>query len=392
MSQDIIPGPGSRPSPPIAVVTRTDAGICLLADHLDAALAAGEDLLACSLTVGAPHSGMGPDDIRAEQAELRGFIDRVRALEMALVSRILQARRRAGDLPKLDDAHTMMLNLLIGGTAELSEAVREASDRVEQQFLTGSGHLAYLRSRGFIEPEAACLGPLAELQVTDAFLVYGRLPLGGLLDLVSAFLDKLDLVFDLYPEAGAVADEEDDQSPAPVAGLGALLGALREAAERDASAGDSPGTANPPLDHSDISASDTVLGDSEGSNAAVVGVANPSHDEQQPSTVAAVEANHVDVNMEVFGPERPASTLELDALVPVEIEIPSNTTPEATVTQAQPEIAGAASAEVTAKVSETPMPSGSLAAALAKVEGPAEGLADRLKDCKAEPSKPDGTA
>lgn len=224
----------TEPETPTAArrITRANVGLYLLADHLDAALAAGEDLLACTLRVGAPHSGMAPDDIRAEQAELRSFIERVRALEMALVSRVLQARRRATELPKADDAHVLMLNLLLAGTESLGAAVREVGDRVQQQFLTGTGHLAYLRSRGFLQTEAACLGAIADLRVTEAFLVYGRLPLGSLLDLVAAFLDKLDLVFDLYPEpkheAAAVPGDE--------AAVAARMQALRAAAERGAAA------------------------------------------------------------------------------------------------------------------------------------------------------------
>lgn len=222
-------------------ITRANVGLYLLADHLDAALAAGEDLLACTLTVGAPHSGMAPDDIRAEQAELRTFMERVRGLEMALVARVLQARRRATELPRIDDAHVLMLNLLLAGTEGLGAAVREVGDRVEQQFLTGTGHLAYLRSRGFLQPEAACLGAIADLRVTEAFLVYGRLPLGGLLDLVAAFLDKLDLVFDLYPEPQQDASAEPVDETAVAARMHALQAAARlHASEAVLPAGEAP--------------------------------------------------------------------------------------------------------------------------------------------------------
>ena len=79
---------------------------------------------------------------------------------------------------------------------------------------------AFLRSRGLIAHDAAGFAGLTELAVTEDYLVAGRI-VWRLLDLVAAFLDGLDLMFDLYGEAAqapgtrdSVPAEEMEGSPA----------------------------------------------------------------------------------------------------------------------------------------------------------------------------------
>jgi hypothetical protein len=76
----------------------------------------------------------------------------------------------------------------------------ELGDTTVHDFQTGDTAFAFLRSRALIARDAASLERLAELRVSEDYLIAGRIRLGTLLDLVATFLDSLDLLYDLYGE------------------------------------------------------------------------------------------------------------------------------------------------------------------------------------------------
>ncbi len=88
--------------------------------------------------------------------------------------------------------------LFIGGTAPLVDAIADCSDATTHDFETGDGVLAYLRAHGLVPEETESLDERAGIQVGEDFLVAHRIALGPLLDLFAAFLDALELHFDLY--------------------------------------------------------------------------------------------------------------------------------------------------------------------------------------------------
>jgi hypothetical protein len=186
--------------------TTAPAAVYLLADNLDKALAAGEDLLKSSL-VWNGGSTRATEDIVAHRGEERQALEEMRTLEMVLVARVLKSRERAAELAKLDPHLKMIAKLYNSGTVILTDAIEELGDTRATDFEAGGGLTAYLRSRGLIAsdvpapPEAACL------TVTEEFLIAGRIPLGALMDLVAMFLDKLEMHYDLYEgtERGAFA-------------------------------------------------------------------------------------------------------------------------------------------------------------------------------------------
>jgi hypothetical protein len=189
---------------------RAAATVYLVADHLDAALAAGEDLLKV-------HGCAGPPlvhDIERPGAVQRRFVDRVRTLELAMAMRVLQARRRAGELRRADSRVTAVARLFIGGTALLADAVADLGDATAVDFQTGDDAIAYLRGRGVIAADAAGLKSLDQLIVTPQFLIAERIALGPLMDLAATFLDTLELFYELYPEDQTVGSEVASHSPA----------------------------------------------------------------------------------------------------------------------------------------------------------------------------------
>lgn len=192
-------------------------GLYLLADHLDAALAMGEDLLGLKVALDAPEGRHPMDVIEAQNRALRGFVAEARTFELALVSRLLQARKWAEELRERELGLKAVIALFIAGTAQFADHVAEIGDPTNSAFETGNTALAYLRSRALIEPNDVTLGAHAAVVVTDEFLVMGLARLGTLLDLVATFLDTLDLLGDLrIAEGPPMAASVPAEQPSPL--------------------------------------------------------------------------------------------------------------------------------------------------------------------------------
>jgi hypothetical protein len=185
---------------PAAVQQPRHPSLYLLGDHLDAALAMGEDLLTervalADATQASHHGAAGAPEPRACRV-----LTTVRTLELSLTARLLQARKRAEDMKRRESRLKPLIALFVAGTAPLVDAAAELGDTTSRDFDTGDTATAFLRSRGLIARDAAGLERLSQLSVGEDYLVAGRIHLGTLLDLVATFLDTLDLLFDLYEE------------------------------------------------------------------------------------------------------------------------------------------------------------------------------------------------
>lgn len=178
-----------------------------LADHLDAALAAAEDL-ADAGRQWAPASAVASYEVAAQMAAERQVIERVRMFETVLIGRVLKARKRARVLARTAGDLAGMTRLFVGGTTPLLDAVEELGDSTRADFETGDCHIAYLRQRGVIAEEDADLPDDRAITLGgDQFLVAGRIALAPLTAMIIAFLDALDMHYDLYP------DEPDGAEP-----------------------------------------------------------------------------------------------------------------------------------------------------------------------------------
>lgn len=178
--------------------------IYLLSDHLDAALAMGEDLLTERVMLAEAEQKLNMSRLLRQTGEVADFLDGVRTLELSLIARLLQARRRAEEIKRSETRLKPLISLFVGGTAALVDAAEELGDTTNQAFATGDAAQAFLRNRGILARDAAGLEQMSQLVVTEEFLVAGRIRLGTLLDLVATFLDTLDVMFDLYQDEPAV--------------------------------------------------------------------------------------------------------------------------------------------------------------------------------------------
>jgi hypothetical protein len=184
----------------------------LLGDHLDAALAMGEDLLTERVVLAEAEQKLNMSRLLRQSGEVADFLDTVRTLELSLIARLLQARRRAEEIKRRETRLKPLISLFVGGTAALVDAAEELGDTTNQAFATGDAAQAFMRSRGILARDAAGLEQMSQLVVTEEFLVAGRIRLGTLLDLVATFLDTLDVMFELYQDEPPV-----EAAPAAVA-------------------------------------------------------------------------------------------------------------------------------------------------------------------------------
>lgn len=188
--------------------TDAPAAVLLLADNLDAALAASEDMLRLKLSC--PLAAGDADHDPAQRCEReRGEVNIARETEMALVARLLKARESALELGKSDGSIQPVVKLFASGTVPLVDAVEDLRDGMLHMFESGDGMLPYLRSRGLLADDAAALPLEGAISVTETYLVLGRLPLGVIMDLVATLLDVLEAHYPLYSEPASGAEDTD---------------------------------------------------------------------------------------------------------------------------------------------------------------------------------------
>lgn len=186
-----------------------DPGIYLLADHLDATLAAGEDLLAAELAAPADIDRVNPGD---SAAAIAAFANNLRRLEASIAARILQARRRAAELSRLDQGTRAIITLFMSSTSSTLDLIEHFSRQMESASFDPANLTPYavLRSRGLLAADAAELPRYSAVNITEAYLIGGLVPLGELLNIAARTLDALDLQHDLY------LDRTTDTEPASV--------------------------------------------------------------------------------------------------------------------------------------------------------------------------------
>jgi hypothetical protein len=132
-----------------------------LVDHLDATLTACEDLLRLS----------GRDQ------DMEWFLASVRRFEVAAILQVLRVRQYAEELRRTEPRIATVAELFMAGTVAFTEA---SGAQVTSPFATdvdGQG-----------------------LLITDQFMIGRRIPIGLLAEMVSAFLDALDITYVIYGE------------------------------------------------------------------------------------------------------------------------------------------------------------------------------------------------
>ncbi len=175
--------------------------IYLIADHLDAVLAHGEDLMALGVPVDEAPDSKDMVHVQRRLAGQREFLEAIRSIETRLVTRVIRAREHAEQVRRVDNRFKSITDLFVGGTHVVADASADLADSTGLDFNTGRDSMAYLRSRGMLPADALTLPRLHDLKITETFQLCGSIEIGALLDLAAAYLDELELHYELYGDA-----------------------------------------------------------------------------------------------------------------------------------------------------------------------------------------------
>lgn len=181
-------------------INSAPATVYLLADNLDTALAAGEDLLKSQLSWQAAETADTEEENAKAREQDREALAAARSLEMVLVARVLKSRESATELAKIDPLVRPISRIYTAGTALLSDAVSEMADGSKDEFEAGDCMAAYLRSRGLIAADEPAPSEPKLFAITEDFRIFGRVALGPIMDLVATFLDTLETHYELYDQ------------------------------------------------------------------------------------------------------------------------------------------------------------------------------------------------
>jgi len=176
--------------------------IYLIADHLDRILATGEDLTRLRYIV---HSGE-----EQQYATVTAFVHECRKLELGALAAVVCARENAGILGRSRNRFETIAKLFVSGTSVVLDTVELTTSPQEQSF-SGVDPIAFLQSRGLIPDDMGCLRMVEEIAVDEDYLIAGCIHLGSLMDMTAAFLDAIEVHFDLFPELGETSTGLDGQ-------------------------------------------------------------------------------------------------------------------------------------------------------------------------------------
>lgn len=185
------------PLPPAQRLEFEDAGpAMMLADHLDATLAMAEDLSRLALAT----TGDG-----GRSASVITLAQQARALELGIMARIVQARKRA---QALDTEHAdvqLLIRSFIGGTTVVADAVaadgQGFGDTGLYALASGAAALAFLKSRGIAAADVSVIDDIDLTMIGEDYYAAEIIHLGTLMDMLASFLDALDTAFELYSPA-----------------------------------------------------------------------------------------------------------------------------------------------------------------------------------------------
>jgi hypothetical protein len=179
-----------------------------LADHLDGALELTETISSHllgpnqeTITEDHDHDGswiVSGDAIFTRFAEIRTYVHELKTLELALTTRISQARIWAERVQRHDPRLERVAGLLLSGTHAFVDAGARQADTTAEDFNNSDPALVYLQSRGIVSTDVTSLDVVGALQPGYAFRIWGGISLFDVCEMMNMFLGAADVHYKLY--------------------------------------------------------------------------------------------------------------------------------------------------------------------------------------------------
>lgn len=169
--------------------------ITLISEHLDQVLAAGEDLKQLRLAPSDP----APDADLDGALPVDRFVEDAKKLEWTALMRVLRAREHSHVLKRDDARFKPVADMFLSGTAPLTDAL-EGMSQAHNSFETGEDPVVYLATRAVLTSDAGAVPANDITMVGEGLLLGGAVELGVLMDLVAAYLDAIEIHYDVFPE------------------------------------------------------------------------------------------------------------------------------------------------------------------------------------------------
>ena len=202
-----------------------------LADTLESVEVTADELMDRKLpgTRGTPPTEITETTIQDRLAAQRAFVTDVRRLELTLVTKLEQARVRAGVLARSDWRLRPIMTMFTAGTQSLADHITSPEGRAAMRFDGGMEPFAFLKNRALLPEGAGDFDGADQIRVTETFRVLGLATLGEVMQRCEATLNALDAQYDLYEwdeaeQAKAPPQPVVTEVPAPVVAEAAAVG------------------------------------------------------------------------------------------------------------------------------------------------------------------------
>ncbi len=175
-----------------------ETAVHVLAVHLDGLLDIADVLLSSNFIPKCLSDRAETAEILRYNTVLRGFVEELRTLELALLTKLHQARQWCQHLAKLDKKSRCSSRLFMAGTQTLCDVMLKTADRSAQTFDDGDQVLCYLKDRCLLATDVLSVDDIKRVEVNENFLLCGWVPIHVFLNSLEAYLTALDLEYRLY--------------------------------------------------------------------------------------------------------------------------------------------------------------------------------------------------
>lgn len=170
----------------------------LLADQLEALQQSCDRLGELHFAGSDGHQGDDAEDVLDRLAALGDFVGRLETAELAIVTKLAQARLWAGAVAKSDIRLRTFAGLFHAGTQALADQIDGLAEPSQSLFDGAACPALFLRQRDLLPQSGALADGSQPIAIDGSYRLCGVTEIGDLVDLCQATLNALDAHYGIY--------------------------------------------------------------------------------------------------------------------------------------------------------------------------------------------------